>query len=142
MGLDMSHDAWHGAYSAFKRFREEVATAAGIPLVQAAYPKEYGGGSRLEPDIPWDRFTAENLQGDWDTPPDDPLFILLVHSDCDGRIPTQYCEHLANRLEQLIPALPSEGAGHLALGGSQAKARQLVEGLRDAAAAGEDVEFG
>ncbi len=32
MGLDTSHDCWHGAYSAFMRFRTEVAKAAGIPL--------------------------------------------------------------------------------------------------------------
>lgn len=32
MGLDTSHDCWHGAYSAFNRWREAVAKAAGIPL--------------------------------------------------------------------------------------------------------------
>lgn len=25
MGLDVSHDAWHGAYSAFTRWRHEIA---------------------------------------------------------------------------------------------------------------------
>lgn len=32
MGLDVSHDCWHGAYSAFHRWRHGVAKAAGIPL--------------------------------------------------------------------------------------------------------------
>lgn len=32
MGLDTSHDCWHGAYSAFNRWREGIAKAAGIPL--------------------------------------------------------------------------------------------------------------
>ncbi len=32
MGLDVSHDCWHGAYSAFMRWRQEIARAAGIPL--------------------------------------------------------------------------------------------------------------
>lgn len=32
MGLDTSHDCWHGAYSAFMRWRRAVAKAAGIPL--------------------------------------------------------------------------------------------------------------
>lgn len=32
MGLDTTHGCWHGAYSAFHRWRVEVAKAAGIPL--------------------------------------------------------------------------------------------------------------
>ena len=31
MGLDTSHGAWHGAYSAFMRWREMVAEVAGMP---------------------------------------------------------------------------------------------------------------
>lgn len=33
MGIDTSHDCWHGAYSAFMRWRQEIARAAGIPLM-------------------------------------------------------------------------------------------------------------
>jgi hypothetical protein len=29
MGLDTSHDCWHGAYSAFMRWRSELCRAAG-----------------------------------------------------------------------------------------------------------------
>lgn len=32
MGLDTTHDCWHGAYSAFMRWRRGIAKAAGIPL--------------------------------------------------------------------------------------------------------------
>ena len=32
MGLDTSHGCWHGAYSAFTRWRTVLAQAAGIPL--------------------------------------------------------------------------------------------------------------
>ena len=32
MGLDISHDCWHGAYSAFMRWRIEIGKAAGISL--------------------------------------------------------------------------------------------------------------
>lgn len=32
MGLDVSHDAWHGAYSAFTRWRNCLAEDAGYPL--------------------------------------------------------------------------------------------------------------
>ena len=33
MGLDISHNCWHGAYSAFMTWRIEIARAFGIPLV-------------------------------------------------------------------------------------------------------------
>lgn len=32
MGLDTTHGCWHGAYSAFMRWREKLAEVAGIPL--------------------------------------------------------------------------------------------------------------
>ena len=32
MGLDTTHGCWNGPYSAFHRFREDLAKAAGIPL--------------------------------------------------------------------------------------------------------------
>jgi len=131
MGLDTTHDCWHGAYYAFNRFRNELAKAAGYELVET----EIGEHA----DLPWERFELKNYEGEWDTPPDDPLLILLVHSDCEYRIPAEYCEHIANRIERLIPLLPLEGVGHLAH--PQEKATQFVEGLRRAAAAGEDVEF-
>lgn len=32
MGLDTTHDAWHGAYSSFKRFRIWLASLIGLDL--------------------------------------------------------------------------------------------------------------
>jgi hypothetical protein len=32
MGLDTSHGCWHGAYSAFSRWRTKLAEVAGVPL--------------------------------------------------------------------------------------------------------------
>jgi hypothetical protein len=34
VGLDTTHDAWHGAYSAFSRWRELIAVAAGYELAE------------------------------------------------------------------------------------------------------------
>jgi hypothetical protein len=31
MGLDTTHDCWHGAYSAFMRWRRKLAEVAGYP---------------------------------------------------------------------------------------------------------------
>jgi hypothetical protein len=33
MGLDISHGCWEGAYSAFMRWRQQIAEVAGIPLM-------------------------------------------------------------------------------------------------------------
>ena len=32
MGLDTTHDCWHGSYSAFAIWRKKLAEAANIPL--------------------------------------------------------------------------------------------------------------
>lgn len=133
MGLDVTHDCWQGAYSAFSRFREEVALAAGYKIVE--------DGIYRYTDIDWSVITDENLQGEWETPPDDPLLVLLIHSDCDGKIPVAYCEHLATRLEQIIPNLRETGEGHLRFGGVKGAAQRFANGLRAAAQANEDVEF-
>lgn len=131
MGLDTSHDCWHGPYSAFFRWRTAVANAGGYPTTN---------GGRTYANIDFDKFEPKNLYGEWDSLPDDPLLILLVHSDCDGEIPSEYCAHIATRLEQILPALPEEGSGALAHGYQWATQR-FINGLRDAAEAGEAVEF-
>ena len=44
MGLDTTHDCWHGAYSAFMRWRQEIARIAGLPpldLMEGFYEEEY-----------------------------------------------------------------------------------------------------
>jgi hypothetical protein len=49
--------------------------------------------------------------------------------------------HIARRLEQLLPLLDeSVSGGHIA--SMQDKTQQFIDGLKVAAAAGEDVEFG
>jgi len=134
MGLDTTHECWHGAYGAFSRWRAELARAAGYKM----RAPEFG---RPDYDLPWDEFEDKNYQGEWDSPPgDDPLLYLLVHSDCDGVIHPEHGVHIARRLESLIPALDeSASGGHIA--SMREKTRRFIDGLRAAAAAGEDVEF-
>lgn len=135
MGLDTSHDCWHGAYSAFSRWRNDVAVAAGYKL------KRYDNG-HLTVDLPWEDFTAENLQGEWNSMPgDDPLLFLIIHSDCDGVIHPSEGALLADRLEQLLPKLDdTEAHGHI-WPHTRGKTEQFIAGLRDAASRGEDVDF-
>ena len=135
MGLDTTHDCWHGAYGAFMRWRKELARAAGYTILEPAIDS-------AGYDLPWDMFEDKNYMGEWDSPPgDDPLLFLLVHSDCDGVIHPEQGVHIARRLEQLLPLLDeSASGGHLT--SVRDKTQQFIDGLKAAVAAGEDVEFG
>lgn len=119
MGLDTTHGCWHGAYSAFHRWRAKIAEVAGLPdiMTMQGYKKK----------TPW------NL--------DDPLTALLSHSDCDGSLAVEVLGPLADRLEALIPSLP-EGGGGGHIRDWRAQTSDFVEGLRLAASLGEPVEFG
>lgn len=84
MGLDTSHDAWHGPYSSFNRWRKDIASQIGIDL-----DKMYGFGG----EIAW---------------PEHPLTPLLYHSDCDGDINWKDCEAIADALEAVLPKITDQ----------------------------------
>ena len=126
MGLDTTHNCWHGGYIGFNMFRENLAKAIGVNLhIMEGY-------------------VVDGLP--WPSRDDEPLVSLLYHSDCQGDIPVEELIPLANRLDEvatLIEAgpVPAEG-GHLARnGGTVAAARTFAEGCRLAAGHGEPVEF-
>lgn len=132
MGLDTSHDCWHGAYSAFTRWRNALAEAAGYAIVNIN-----GHTAAL---IDWGHITERQLFGDWETTPSDPLIVLIAHSDCEGEIRPAQAAQLAARLEELLPLLPNEDAGgHI--GNWRDKTQVFINGLRAAASANESVEF-
>jgi hypothetical protein len=127
MGLDTSHDCWHGAYSAFTRWRTALGRAAGLPIGKVPL---FGGGA---PTIDWPDTTKLDQT--------DALRILIEHSDCDGEIPWQVCGPMADRLEALLPELEKLGDGGGHIGNYVAKTKQFIDGLRLASAHQEDVEF-
>ena len=132
MGLDTTYDCWHGAYSAFTRWRNKLAEVAGY--------KFYKEGFIDQPLIDWGHITQENLYGRWKETPNDPLMVLIAHSDCEGEIFPEQAEPLANRLEELLPLLPDdEAGGHI--GNWRTKTQQFIDGLRAAAKEDEPVEF-
>jgi hypothetical protein len=161
MGLDTSHGCWHGAYSAFHRWRCKLAEVAGFPPLQLMDgffdPQEFwcsppGVGRLLRPTDPperdgplhvWSHAMEQafaRLPITWDRFEHDPLSKLLHHSDCNGIIEAADCGPIADRLADLLPLLPpGEGGGHI--GDWRAKTQAFINGLRKAAAAGEDVEF-
>lgn len=139
MGLDTSHDAWHGAYGAFSRFRNEVAQVAGYDVLPVTYPD---GSQYATVLIDWGHLPRRCYQGDWaGQDPEDPLLYLVAHSDCDGHLKPEACGRLADRLEELLPEiskLPDDG-GHI--GVWREKTLKLIKGLRLAAANNERLEF-
>lgn len=149
MGLDCSHDAWHGAYSAFMRWRTELAKVAGLPplgLMEGFFsPNNHNGAVFLDHNA--SELSKNSLQGlheqlpiKWECLKPSALHELLNHSDCDGEIAADRCGPIADELEKLIPLLPDgEAGGHI--GHWRQKTEQFVKGLREAAAAGEPLDF-
>lgn len=143
MGLDTTHDCWHGAYSAFMRWRQKIAEVAGLPplmLMDGFYRdgalRSGNGGNTYAIEE-----CEQSLPIKWEALRPSPLHILLNHSDCDGSISANDCGPIADALEALLPKLEAEGNGGGHIGGYAEKTRTFIAGLRFAASRGEDVEF-
>lgn len=139
MGLDVSHDCWHGPYSAFMRFRMKLSEVAGYgDLLRRE------GFAGIRPPLELRPVMGEGEQAPipWPSPEDDPLVILMCHSDCDGEIAPEWCDRIADCLEQLMPAM-RRADGVCVRGWSFAEATQAwIDGLRWAAEEKEVVTFG
>lgn len=120
MGLDTTHSCWHGAYSAYFRWRYNLLEQTGkFALTRERF--DYTG-----PKEEWSLYA--------------PLAYLMQHSDCDGIIPLEAQIPLAECLERQIAAYPDANwDGHI--GGWHAKTKQFADGLRLAHSLGEEVEY-
>jgi hypothetical protein len=125
MGLDTTHNCWHGPYSAFHVWRTAVARAAGYGEQWPDNMTIHGG----------ENFEDVHM-GKWVRSPDDPLMVLLLHQDCEGEILPEHAGPLADRLEGLLGVLPRD-ADHWC----RQKTIQFIAGLRDAASRNEVVDF-
>ena len=150
MGLDTTHDCWHGPYSMFMRWRRAVAQAAGLPpldLMEGFFTK----GGHGDPFRDFARACPElanvfyrSLPIRWEALRPSPLHILLSHSDCDGRIETKDCGPIADALETVIPYMVSDAMTGSARGiydGIVPATRRFIAGLRVASSQEEDVIF-
>ena len=82
MGLDTSHNCWHGPYSSFNDFRKALANQIGINL------DDYiGYGDKGTKDL-------ESIPHD--------IMPLLNHSDCDGELSPDECTRIAKGLDDVL----------------------------------------
>lgn len=143
MGLDCSHNAFSGAYSAFNRFRQCVAHAAG-----GSYPPHFiykengepeeGERANLDPRA----FYVGQGQSEETHP---GLFEFLRHSDCDGEISPEMCSKVADDLEAILAKVAKmkwRAGGHISRDGGYAEVlMKFIEGCRQAALRNEPLEF-
>ena len=121
MGLDTSHNCFHGAYSGFNRFRRWVAKNIGYSLDEFV---EFGGfkdSAELE---------------------DHDLFPFLFHSDCEGYISPSDCKKIADGLDAMLKKIPLvDKIGDMYCENLRNKAIMFRDGCLEAYKAGESVEF-
>lgn len=149
MGLDVSHDAFSGAYSAFNSLRQEIARTTG-----GSYPPHVllnaDGSYALDArgDIQWDcsMDATQWYWGDGYSKASHPgLYAFFSHSDCDGKITPAMCVKVADELERVIPLVEARGTeigGHIGRDGGFVKVIQkFIAGCRAAANEGVPLEF-
>lgn len=129
MGLDVTHDAFSGAYSAFNRFRQVVAKAAGC-----SYPNHTEDFVSGDETIP----LAELDQGRYYTPSgfnktNPGLTAFFVSNDCEGTFSPKVCKQMADEMEAVLHGIDAQGSdwGHIERdGGFGAVARKYITGCR------------
>lgn len=139
MGLDISHDCWSGAYSGFSRLRDKLASVAGYEFIEdvarggrAMIALDYGAWPEANYyDPPMIPYRTDGTQ--------DPLLLLLLHADTEGRIRAEHVKALADRLTELLPDIDGDGHGHV--GDYREATQQFINGLRLAELRNEDVIF-
>jgi len=122
MGLDTTHDAWHGPYSSFNRWRHWLADQIGIPLelMEGFYSDEdrlypdlftlleykYPNGDEL--DMSGIRRLKKKLPLSWDAFKPNALHKLLYHSDCDGYLNYSDCGKIAKELKKILSEIQND----------------------------------
>ena len=125
MGLDCSHDAFSGAYSAFNRLRQFVAKAAG-----GSFPDHEDTG-------------LDNEFFYLDTNKWPGIAIFLAHSDCEGEIAPDDCLLVAQDLTRILDTTEDgPSVGHIAAqGGFLACIKKFRDGCIAANDANEPLQF-
>jgi hypothetical protein len=137
MGLDTTHDAWHGPYSMFMRWRVWLAAQIGVPLWLMTGFCKWQYDEKDLATLSWDDPKRDAIQSlvdvkgplPWSIMNGDPIVALLSHSDCDGKIPWWTCKALALRLTQIYrETAGSDVQGH----GGMERRRGCYDSMRRA----------
>lgn len=161
MGLDTSHNAWHGPYSSFGEWRKWIAKQFNIPLnlMEGFYDnskgedyfmpgygnpfyyakirltdKEYKGIKDIEAGLPIK----------WESIKKDPIHKLLNHSDCEGIIGWKSCGKIAERLKFLLNNIALDDSPEYGFANEYMvnKTKQFMEGCQLAFEKQERLRFG
>ena len=118
MGLDTSHNCWHGGYGRFNRFRYSLAEQIGI---------------NLDDYIGYHENAKKNL-----SEINHDLQPLFDHSDCDGNLDVDDCIKIVRGLNQVLKNFNDKIEAD-----SDFKERiiQFRDGCIDAISKNESVEF-
>lgn len=138
MGLDTSHDCFHGSYSAFNRLRKAVARACGgsFPPHMSDYDAAFLASAKDVNDRWWyydDDTVPINLHVG--------ARLFLSHSDCDGTLTPDESREVAAFLRWVAPRVEIEGEGHLSSLGTRGAVERFAAGCEAASEAGETVKF-
>lgn len=135
MGLDTTHDAFHGAYSAFNNFRRFLLKSIG-----GSFPP-HENKELLDGHWYWGEgqgYSSETHKG---------LLEFFAHSDCDGEISPEMCKIVADELEAILPKVEElskteQAYGHILRDGGWVEVtKRFIEGCRLAHERNEPLEF-
>jgi hypothetical protein len=133
MGLDTTHDCWHGPYSAFMRWRANLSFHIMRERART--------GDAIASEIERMGTTREAIAKAWEKGLYDdqsvPINVLMNHSDCEDDIEAKDCAPLADALEQLLLSIPARAD----YDSVRPATERFIAGLRRAAARGEKVGF-
>lgn len=149
MGLDFNNCDAHWAYSGFMRFREKLSEEIGVVLhcmegfavsmrlsgfKAYEYVKVFGVVEGKEVGLPeYSQYVGYQKVISWDKVKDD-IKLLINHCDCEGILTPEECEKVAPRLRELVSEWPDDDR-------DKKNALLLAEGMEDAAANNENLEF-
>lgn len=122
MGLDTSHDCWHGPYSSFNDFRTRIAADQGIDDLRKFYK---------------DNPTMDAKPYE-DAGVDPRIIPLLNHSDCDGTLSPIECKGISLFLSEYEQRIVGTGIDD---GLHRDNVKRFAEGAAKAWVLNQEVEF-
>ena len=120
MGLDTSHNCYHGPYSSFTDFRYALADQIDIDL------DDYIGYRGYRPTKYLDTIEHD-------------IMPLLNHSDCDGILTVEECKRIANGLTNILDNFNEDI--NYSINNFKDKIIQFRDGCLEAIQNNEEVEF-